>query len=475
MFMLIYEAPKYTLPPLLPFLDFPLVTYSEIRASYRNCCIYDSTPDRLNPESRLNSLSPTQMENQGTWMPPPYNLLTPPVKLSTAHVAKDPSVSSNFARLAKWSPDGSVFLAQCENRAFELFGMSLNTKENQITQSMSTLPQASSILDFRWYPTASAHDPSSFCFVASVRECPVKLLDASDGRLRASYKIVDHRERQIAPHSLAFDLTAQKLYCGFEDAIEIFDLSRPGEGTRMHTTPSNKSKDGLKGIISALAFSPSYSTDESFYAAGSFTPSTNNIAMFSDQQETPLMFLQFNPTKPHLLYAAYRGSGTGSIYSWDVRSNVDAPLEILQTPASTNANSKSNQKFRFDVDIAGRMLGVGDQLGNVSIFDLESTNSEVDSNMRDIGMDDAPLVRQPTLVYKAHDDAVGSVAFHPYMPAILTTSGSRHFTNEYDKEEDSSESSEEEDGDASRPSDRRECTVRRPNPSHPVTFDSSIK
>ncbi|KAJ3516344.1 hypothetical protein NLJ89_g1193 [Agrocybe chaxingu] len=339
---------------------------------------------------------------------------------------------------------------------------------------MSILPQASPILDFVWYPTASSHDLSSFCFVASVRECPVKLLDASDGRLRASYKIVDHRERQIAPHSLAFNLTAQKLYCGFEDAIEIFDLSRPGEGTRMHTTPSKKSKDGLKGKPPHRY--PRHRTDESFYAAGSFTPSTSNIMMFSDQKEGPLMFLQFNPTQPHLLYAAYRGSGTGSIYSWDVRSNVDTPLEILQTPAaSTNANSRTNQKFRFDIDLAGRMLGVGDQLGNVSIFDLESTSSEVDGSMRDVGMDGGPLVRQPTLVYKAHDDAVGSVAFHPYMPVLLTTSGSRHFTNEYDEEEDTSESSEEEDADASRQSSRQESTVRRSDLSNPVTFDSSIK
>jgi hypothetical protein len=91
-------------------------------------------------------------------------------------------------------------------------------------------------------------------------------------QLRASYRIVDHRERQIAPHSLVFSLTAQKLvlreylnvsflimfhprlYCGFEDAIELFDLSRPGEGTRLHTTPSKKSKDGLKGRLFRLIF-----------------------------------------------------------------------------------------------------------------------------------------------------------------------------------------------------------------------------
>jgi hypothetical protein len=128
---------------------------------------------------------------------------------------------------------------------------------------------------------------------------------------------VDHRERFIAPHSLAFNLTAQKwvlhlhllektdpclpkpapsrLYCGFEDAIEVFDLSRPGEGTRISTTPNKKSKDGLKGIISALAFSPSYTAEEAFYAAGSFTPTAHNIALFSDAQAEPLMYVGGGP------------------------------------------------------------------------------------------------------------------------------------------------------------------------------------
>lgn len=91
-------------------------------------------------------------------------------------------------------------------------------------------PRAAPILDFIWYPRATPRDASAFCFVASVRESPVQLLDASDGRvsrlskklfrcvigddhdwqLRASYKIVDHRERQIGPHSLSFNCSAEK-------------------------------------------------------------------------------------------------------------------------------------------------------------------------------------------------------------------------------------------------------------------------
>ena len=106
-----------------------------------------------------------------------------------------------------------------------------------------------------------------------------------------------------------------RLYCGFEDAIEIFDVQRPGEGERLPTTPTKKSKDGLKGelsvfdrglcltripshypyihrllpvsslcwegIISTLAFS--YSPE--YYAAGSLSPASrvsDNIALFNE-------------------------------------------------------------------------------------------------------------------------------------------------------------------------------------------------
>lgn len=207
-------------------------------------------------------------------------------------------------------------------------------------------------------------------------------------QLRASYRIVDHRERQIAPHSLCFDLSAQRLYCGFEDAIEVFDLARPGEGTRIPTTPSKKSKDGLKGIVSALAFSASFTADESFFAAGTFTPTEDNIALFSDAQREPLMYvgggpsagvtqvdhlpkknqtlvlkfvqLKFNPMKPHILYAGYRGHASGLVYSWDTRSNVDQPLEIFQT--LNQQQPRTNQKMRFDLDVAGRLLSIGDKV-----------------------------------------------------------------------------------------------------------------
>ncbi|KAF8428031.1 hypothetical protein L210DRAFT_3564404 [Boletus edulis BED1] len=300
-----------------------------------------------------------------------------------------------------------------------------------------TFSQLAPIVDFAWYPGASRHNPPAFCFVASVRDCPIKLLDGNDGRLRASYSIVDHRERHIAPHSLAFNLTADKLYCGFEDAIEIFDVQRPSEGERLSTTPSKKSKDGLKGIISSLAFS--YSPE--YYAAGSFTPASHvadNIALFNESTFEPVLSiggvarwekggvtqLMFNPTRPHVLYAAFRRSER--LWSWDLRGDASMPLCCFSRGAVSDGSDRdnlTNQRRQFDVEGSGRWLASGTQLGKIAIYDLETESGEPDQG--EVGGETRHA--RPALLYGAHGDAVGAVVFHPLEPLLLSVSGSRCF------------------------------------------------
>ena len=67
--------------------------------------------------------------------------------------------------------------------------------------------------------------------------------------------------------------------------------------------------DSVKGIISSLAFSPSYSPDECFYAAGSLNPTSSNIAMFSDATPNPVMFLDGGPGAgvTQVLFVLYPG------------------------------------------------------------------------------------------------------------------------------------------------------------------------
>ncbi|KAJ6480378.1 WD40-repeat-containing domain protein [Mycena sanguinolenta] len=418
-----------------------------------------------------------------TWTPPEFNVSRPPSYSELSPVFSDPG---NFARSAEWCPDGSVALVQCEHREFRIFAPKVSAPQNEVTGELNLnpntgdlsriLPQSAPILDYIWYPTASPATPASFCFVASVRETPVKLLDASDGRLRASYGIVDHRERQIAPHSLAFNLSGTKLYCGFENAIEVFDVGRPGpsEGTRLHTSPSKQSRDGLKGIISALAFSPSYE-NAGMYAAGSLTATPGNIALFTETDgAVPVSFiaggpsagvtqLHFNPTRPHILYAAFRRER--AIYSWDLRADVNTPFEIYSpSPASGEPEEKgeTNQKRRFDVDVMGRWLGIGDQEGAVHIFGLHSENEH-----------DGGEAVSPTLTWNAHEDAIGSVSFHPTQPMLLSVSGSRHFHTESSSSssDDSDGEEEEKQNDEAERGTIRRSRVRR----GPVTLDSSMK
>ncbi|KAJ7171274.1 WD40-repeat-containing domain protein [Mycena filopes] len=429
------------------------------------------------------------------WVPPEFNLSAPPKSDERWAIPSSAALPGNFARSAKWCPDGSVALVQCEHREFRIFASTKSGAESQVPSSSAVdstdplvrvLPQSAAILDYVWYPTASPANPASFCFVASIRETPVKLLDASDGRLRASYRIVDHRERQIAPHSLAFNLSATKLYCGFEDAIEVFDIGRPGEGTRLPTTPSRKSRDGLKGIISALAFAPSYDSD--LYAAGSLATTRGNIALFTETDgAVPVHFvsggpsagvtqLHFNPTRPHILYASFRRQR--AIYSWDLRADLSAPVAVYSPTPSALVDApvppgETNQKRRFDVDSAGRFLGVGDQEGMINIYDLSPA---AEANDAEAGQD--TNIVTPRLTWNAHGDAIGGVAFHPARAALLSASGSRHFHTHEDGGVDSSDDEEEEEeeaadgvvGEGERRSVRRAAT--RPTP---VPLDASLK
>ncbi|KAI0250071.1 WD40-repeat-containing domain protein [Lactifluus subvellereus] len=419
-----------------------------------------------------------ESESQYTWRPPTFDISRQPTPVHRGNLLPDPQFPENFARSVKWCPDGSLALAHCENRSLQYLDIPqelLNSTSQQPggprppfwrftcflppdiapfdPPKTSLFQQAAPILDFVWYPRATPRDASSFCFVASVRESPVRLLDASDGRLRASYKIVDHRERQIGPHSLCFNFSADKLYCGFENAIEVFDLNYPGEGTRLATTPSKKSRDGLKGIISALAFCPSYDPSYRLYAAGSLSHSSGNsanIALFDeDTGEKPVGWvgdikasvtqLAFNPGKPHLLYASFRRRN--EMCSWDLRGNTVTPLQTFR--CDDGSRLETNQRRYFDIDLGGKLMGVGDQSGNITVFELdgfiERSAEPIDDS--EAGAEETSTSEVvPSLKYRAHDDAIGSVKFHPLQPLLLSVSGSRHF-GDVDNDSDGDESS----------------------------------
>ncbi|KAF8315780.1 WD40-repeat-containing domain protein [Cantharellus anzutake] len=351
-----------------------------------------------------------------TWVPPEFNLQRDPQLPFAAQAdsaLRAPAALAlaaappNFYRSAKWSPDGSCALTADESITCRIHRLKATDGVTSL-DTTCTLPQPAPILDGVWYPGASIQSPETFCFVASVRNCPVKLLDASSGRLRASYRIVDHRERFVAPHSMAFDPTMTKLYCGCVDFIEIFDLQQPGDGVRLATTPSKKSRDGLKGIISAISFCSDYS---GLYAAATYSTTPNAIALFDpevgesgDVRPGGVTQLLFHPTQPHILFAASRRSPVVQV--WDLRNPLCVAAELDRW---TSEGKLTNQRLKFDVDLGGSGLQLA---GWLSIFDVSNGLS---------------FNTEPVLKFRAHNDAIGSVSFHPIQSLALTVSGSRHF------------------------------------------------
>ncbi|KAF7979744.1 hypothetical protein HWV62_41122 [Athelia sp. TMB] len=189
----------------------------------------------------------------------------------------------------------------------------------------------------------------------------------------------------------------------------------------------------MKGIISTLSFCPSASA---FYAAGTLTPTPAPIALYDGAVDEPVIYLglgdserkrhgggvtqlRFNPIKPHLLYGSFRRCG--HIYAWDVRQAAGEPVYKYRfaNSDSESGTKMTNQRLRFDVDIGGRWLSVGNQDGEISMFDLDSEGEP--------GGTECPQGIPPSLTFKAHEDAIGSVSFHPLQPVLLSASGSRHF------------------------------------------------
>lgn len=96
---------------------------------------------------------------------------------------------------------------------------------------ISLSPTPAAMLGLEWYPFATVQRPETFCFLRSVRDVPVSLVDGLTGKvgnlpiyhcfhafladhylnqIRASYSIIDHTERFVGPSSMAFSLDGTK-------------------------------------------------------------------------------------------------------------------------------------------------------------------------------------------------------------------------------------------------------------------------
>ena len=326
---------------------------------------------------------------------------------------------NNCLKGVQWSPDGLCLLTASEDCQLRLFepptelpedeppGVHASDSRSAPAEMRSVLQvrESGTIYDYAWYPYMDSNNPASCCFISSSREQPIHLWDAYTGACRASYIPYNHLDEVIAAQSVAFDPSGQRIFCGFERAIRIFDLTRPGRDCEMlATSATRRSRKGQRGIISCFAFAPDV---PGLYAAGSYS---GTIGVYSEGSADGLIVELSAHTggvtqcafshDGRLLYSAARRDG--AIRCWDVRMSC----RVL---ATYERACPTNQHVGFELRGAqSEGLLSASQDGRVLIFDTNAPD------------------RPPTTLL-TFADATNAVAAHPQLPLLAVAVGERRF------------------------------------------------
>ena len=325
-------------------------------------------------------------------------------------------LKNNCLKGVQWSPDGTCLLTASEDQQIRLFelppellagesGDAAAPSAEGDGELVSTVcvREGDSIYDYCWFPRMNSDEPASCCFFGASRDHPMHLWDAYTGALRASYSAYNHLDEVTSTFSMTLDPTGMRLYAGYDRAIRIFDVTRPGRQCELRQTcPSRKSREGQRGIISCLAVSPDYS---GLFAAGSYA---GVVGLYVDS--SPTMLCALGGHRGGVTHVRFSHDGTylfsgarqdDAILCYDVRRS-QAPLASFERRCATN------QRIGFDLSPDSRALLTGGEDGRVLVYDVLQP-------------------QQPPAVWLTYPDAVNAAVLHPFLPLLGVAVGQRHF------------------------------------------------
>uniref|UniRef100_A0A0G4F7Z5 Anaphase-promoting complex subunit 4 WD40 domain-containing protein n=1 Tax=Chromera velia CCMP2878 TaxID=1169474 RepID=A0A0G4F7Z5_9ALVE len=404
---------------------------------------------------------------------------------------------NNFIKRSLWSPDGSAILTVSEDACVRLFALPAQTID--ALQGSAEQPQATPLLpwaaiaepegiaDCCWLPQMKWEDPSSCVFACAARGQPVHLWSASTGVLCGSFMPMDNAEEVSSPFSLAFYRDGSVLYSGHSSCVRLFDTQRPGRQTEQWTLATRKGREGLKGIVSAIAPPVGEGAGAAgLCAVGSYS---RKIALM-DRKSRPRggvkraeAVLQREGGMggvTSLQWLETGGEGVGgdmyllsghrkdnALRLWDLRSYDTPVCEYPRTVAT-------HQKFQFDCLPIARLQkerqktkGGQGGIGETSEVPMETdTETETETGVvvatgtQEGGVlfygapNGGPLAAAP-----AHFSPSTGCSFHPTLPLLLTSSGTRetvaqsggkHVSSSSESESDREEGLGHSDGDGSK-------------------------
>jgi WD40 repeat protein len=316
------------------------------------------------------------------------------------------------AKGLKWAPDGTCFLSACDDNSIRIYelparvlGGGVGGRGGGLAERLApavTTRESETVYDACWYPRMHSSEPATCCFASTSRDQPVHLWDAFSGRLRASYTAYDHNDEVTAAYSLAFSLDGARLLSGFDRAVRVFDVSRPGRHVETRpTVRSRAARDGQRGILSCIAVDPSAS---GVYAVGSYSGATGvyseaagELVCLLGGHTAGVTHVAFAPDGRTLVTGARQD---GRLICWDIRQTGRA-LRTCERVA------RSNQRILFSVDASSRWLATGSQDGRALAFDLAADASA------------------PPLVLAQTARCANAVMLHPFLPLVGVATGER--------------------------------------------------
>ena len=350
--------------------------------------------------------------------------------------------ANNCLKGVQWSPDGTCLLTASEDKQLRIFELPPELSE-AVGESDAAAAQASgeasgeltssvrvcegdNVYDYCWYPLMHSAEPASCCFFSASRDHPMHMWDAYSGALRASYAAYNHLDEVTSAYSMTVGPAGTRLYAGFDRAIRIFDVARPGRQCELRPTcPSRKSREGQRGIISCLTCSPDHS---GLFAAGSYAGS---VGLYVDNSPQLLCVLgghrggvtqvRFSHDGIHLYTGARQDE---NILCYDVRQSQQ-PLASFARRADTN------QRIGFDLSADSRALVTASRDGRVLVYDVSQP-------------------QQPPSVWLTYPDAVNGATLHPFLPLLAVAVGERHFPLPVDDEDEDEDEDEEGGGGAAK-------------------------
>jgi WD40 repeat protein len=338
-----------------------------------------------------------------------------------------------------------------------------NQKPAHRLSPYSTLPSAEPTYATAVYPFYDLQDPSTTLFLSSVRDHPIRLSSALAPVSMASYSLVNPMtEAFITPHSMIYPSTlgGTHFLTGSDSLICLFDVSRPGtQGpiSSMPTIPSKRKQIvgggiGMKGIVSALAVSP---TGDGILAAGTFTRhvglynsngSGESLGTFSiaktaanrDIGGRGITQLAWSPCGRYLYIAERRSDG---ILVYDVRVTGQMLGHLRGRKALTN------QRMKIEVVPSGpdgsHEVWAGGTDGFMRVWkspEFSAGGQDPDAEFKVHDGKNLVDVHEFSMLINA--DVVTSAIFHPMGNVAATCSGQRHYhlDDSSDEDDDDTES-----------------------------------